>query len=171
MAHEELKEKVAELAVENFKSGLNCPEAVFDAIHRAGLIDVPHECISMATGFGGGIGLSGNTCGALSGAIMSIGAVHGRPDPYAVDASVRAQEIAERIYRIFNNMTNDFMQENGCLTCKDIGNPYSDWHCKERRKKCMKLVGTTAARAVDYILMSKEEAAALPYCANMGGKV
>lgn len=170
MANEELKEKVSEFAVENFRNGLNCPEAVFDALHRAGLLDVPHECIRMASGFGGGIGLTGNACGALSGAIMSIGVVHGRMDPYSVDGSIRGQQMAEQVYRVFNNMTNDFIKENGCLSCKELGSQFADWHCKERRKMCLKLVASTAARAVDYILMDKETAAALPYRSNMAGK-
>jgi hypothetical protein len=30
-------------------------------------------------GFGGGIGLFGDTCGALAGCVMAVSAVHGRP--------------------------------------------------------------------------------------------
>ena len=59
---------VNDYAIENFKSGLNCAESVYDALLRAGVLDVPKETIAMCTGFGGGIGLYGDTCGALSAA-------------------------------------------------------------------------------------------------------
>jgi hypothetical protein len=32
---------------------------------------------AVATGFGGGEGLFGDTCGAITGAVMALGAVHG----------------------------------------------------------------------------------------------
>jgi C_GCAxxG_C_C family probable redox protein len=37
---------------------------------------LPKEARKMATGFGGGIGLFGDSCGALIGAVMAVSAVH-----------------------------------------------------------------------------------------------
>ena len=75
-ALEDMEKYVSDLAIENFKHGLNCCESVFNALQRAGCLkDVPAESVAMCVGFGGGVGLSGCMCGALSGAIMANGAV------------------------------------------------------------------------------------------------
>lgn len=99
----ERREKVVSLAIENFKSGLNCAECVYDALIRAGELKAFPETRAMAIGFGGGIGLSGFTCGALSAAVMANGAVYGRPDPWSVDPEVRGHEISEKYYRRYNH--------------------------------------------------------------------
>lgn len=167
---EERREKVVSLAIENFKNGLNCAECVYDALIRAGELDVAPETRAMAIGFGGGIGLSGFTCGALSAAVMANGAVYGRPDPWKVDPEVRGHEIAEKYYRRYNHMVHDFQEANGGVLCRDICSKYEDWHCKDRRKMCMKMIGATAGMAFDYLQMDNEKAFSLPYYpGNMGG--
>lgn len=166
----DMRTTVCELAIQNFKSGLNCAECVYDALVRGGALKVDPKTIAMCIGFGGGIGLSGNTCGALSAAVMANGAKYGRPDPYAVDAEVRGHEIAEKYYRRYNKMTHDFEKANNGVTCRAICAPYGDWHSKERRIACMKLIGATAAMAYDYLQMPQTEAFTLPYAKdNMGG--
>jgi C_GCAxxG_C_C family probable redox protein len=163
-----LMQEVRDYAIENFKNGLNCAECVLDALMRSGALQVPPETRAMAIGFGGGIGLSGFTCGALSAAVMANGAVYGRPDPWKVDAEVRGHEISEKYYRRYNKMVWDFQAMNEGVLCKDICSKYVDWYHKERRRMCMKLVANTAVMAYDYLQMSQEEAFALPYGKNMG---
>ena len=69
-------------AADNFKQGLNCAESVFKAILDTGVApDFLPETVALATGFGGGMGLTGNNWGALIGAVMAVGAVHGRKNP------------------------------------------------------------------------------------------
>ncbi|HIU64192.1 MAG TPA: C_GCAxxG_C_C family protein [Candidatus Avacidaminococcus intestinavium] len=165
--NEEVAKQVGAYAVQNFKSGLNCSESVFDALVRAGVLDVPPESIAMCIGFGGGIGLSGTTCGALSAAVMANGAVYGRKDPYAVDSTVRGSEIADKYYRRYNKMVEEFTAQNNGVTCAGITGHYADWECKERRIQCMKLVGKTAELAYKYLQIPQEEAFALPYGKNM----
>ena len=86
---------VSDYAIENFKNGLNCAESVMDALVRSGALKDSPEIVGLCTGFGGGIGLAGYTCGALSAAVMANSAVYGRPEPWKVDAEVRGSEIAE----------------------------------------------------------------------------
>lgn len=166
---EELRKKVQDLAIENFKSGLNCAECVVDALIRAGVLDVPPETRAMCIGFGGGIGLAGYTCGALSAAVMANGAVYGRPDPWAVDPEVRGAEIGEKYYRRYNRLAADFAAANGGVLCREITEPRGDWHSKERLVGCLKLIGATAALAYDYLQIPQEEAFRLPYGQNMSG--
>jgi len=64
--------KTAEKAVELFVSGFNCAEATLLVLSeefgkKASVIP------RIATGFGGGIGRTGQICGPLSGAVMAIG--------------------------------------------------------------------------------------------------
>ncbi len=57
------------------QAGYNCAEAVLAAV--TGSMD--H--VSCASGFGGGIGGTGETCGAVTGAIMGMGLALGVRDP------------------------------------------------------------------------------------------
>ena len=169
--NEEVAKQVGEYAVENFKSGLNCAESVFEALQRAGVLeDIPKEAIAMCTGFGGGIGLYGATCGALSAAVLANSAVYGRKDPYAVDAEVRGSEIAAKYYRRYNNLAEEFKKQNGSTSCEGITGHYENWECKDRRVQCMKLVAQTAELAYKYLEIPQEEAFALPYGKNMKTK-
>lgn len=53
MEDQEKKDQIFSYAVENFKNGLNCAECVYDALIRAGVLEVPPETRAMCTGFGG----------------------------------------------------------------------------------------------------------------------
>lgn len=158
---------VSDYAVENFKAGLNCAESVFDALVRAGALKAPEGAVAMCIGLGGGIGLSGHTCGALLAAVIANGAVHGRPDPWAVDPEERGREISAKYYRRYNRLTHEFAARNQGLTCAEISAPLGDWHGKERRKHCLKLIADTAVLALEYLNIPQEEAFALPYGDNI----
>ncbi len=159
---------VSDYAIENFKNGLNCAESVYDALIRAGVLDVPKETVAMCTGFGGGIGLYGETCGALSAAVMANSAIYGRKDPWSIDANIRGSEVAQKYYRRYNNLVREFKEANGCTTCRAIGAPYADWHGKDRRVHCLKLIGATAKLAYKYLQIPQDKAFELPYGENMG---
>ncbi|MGN8895937.1 C-GCAxxG-C-C family protein [Flavonifractor sp. HCP28S3_F3] len=167
---DEIRELCGNYAVENFKNGLNCCESVYNALLRAGVLkNVAPETQAMCIGFGGGIGLSGHTCGALSAIIMACGAVYGRPDPWAVPAEERMAEIAGKYYRRYNRVVHEFESKFGSTDCAGISAPYEDWHSVERRKNCLKLIANSAKLAYDILQVPQEEAFQLPYGENMGG--
>jgi len=63
---------IKERAVENFKGVLNCAQSVISAYSETlGLDNELARAVSV--GFGGGMGISQKTCGAVSGAIIAIG--------------------------------------------------------------------------------------------------
>ena len=64
-------------AIENFKSGYSCSEAIVKAAADSGLVS--HDLIPIATPFSGGIS-SGCLCGAVAGMQLVIGALQGRQD-------------------------------------------------------------------------------------------
>lgn len=158
---------VGAYAVENFKAGLNCAESVFDALVRSGALKAPEGALAMCTGLGGGIGLSGNSCGALLAAVIANGAVHGRTDPWAVDPEEWGREIAAKYYRRYNRLTHEFTARNRGLTCTEITSHFEDWHGRERRKHCLKLIADTAVLALEYLNISQAEAFTLPYGDNI----
>lgn len=168
---EELCKLASDYAIENFKSGLNCAESVYNALLRAGVLEgVDPATISMVIGFGGGVGLSGCICGALAAGVAANGAIHGRKDPYAVPAEVRGAEIAEKYYSRYNNLIHDFTEAYGSPLCGEICGKYEDFHGRDRKVGCMKMVGGAAALACRYVLMDQEEAEKLPYRENIGGR-
>ena len=162
------REKVREYAIEGFRNGLNCAESVFDSLQRSGMLEVSEGAIAMCVGFGGGIGLSGYTCGALSAAVMAVGAKHGRKDPWAVPAEERGPQIAQKYYRRYNRLVDDFRKIHGVPLCREITSGM-EWSSKERRLKCMNLIGDTAVLAYDYLKIPQEEAFILEYKDNMSG--
>jgi len=77
--------------------------------------DIP----KMASAFGGGVGRSGALCGALAGATLSIGLVHGRKTP--ADSRDPAYQRAHALYL-------EFQKQMGNTTCRgltglDLSNP------------------------------------------------
>jgi ADP-ribosylglycohydrolase len=78
MTPEELIAQVKQRAKANFKTGMNCAESVFEAVLSQIDTGLPHEIMCVMTGFGGGGGYFGDTCGALVGAMAALGAVYGR---------------------------------------------------------------------------------------------
>jgi C_GCAxxG_C_C family probable redox protein len=90
----------------------NCAQSVFAACG-------PHEglseqtCLALAGPFGGGMGRSGEVCGAVTGALMVLG--------------IRCQEMATNpaqargpLYKRVNEFTDEFKQRNGNLLCREL---------------------------------------------------
>lgn len=171
MESKTISQLASEYAIENYKNGLNCAESVYNALLRAGALrDVAPETVAMVIGFGGGVGLSGSICGALAASVVANGAKYGRPDPYAVPTEVRGSEIAKKYYARYNNLICDFAEANGSPLCKEICGKYEDFHSKERKVGCLRMIGATAELACRYLEMTPEEAAKLPYRERVGEK-
>ncbi len=73
----------------------------------------------LAAGFGGGIGGSGATCGALVGAVMAVGLIHGR------DSSEEERGAAGAISRQIHDAFEEQMGSTACrkLTGLDLTTP------------------------------------------------
>jgi len=103
---------VVERALEYFASGFNCAEAVLLSLAEATQVNC--ACIPrMATGFGGGIGRTGDVCGAISGAVMALGLAFGRDT--ATDADAK-----EDTYSKVALLVNAFSNEYGSVSCRDL---------------------------------------------------
>lgn len=106
-------QQAVEAATARFdKAGYNCAESVLYGVATA--LDLPagEAVLRVATPFGGGIGLAGCICGALSGAVMALGLALGRTAPNA-EQKKRAYTHAERVWR-------RFVERAGGEDCRDI---------------------------------------------------
>jgi C_GCAxxG_C_C family probable redox protein len=99
-------------ASDTFAQGYSCSQAVLSArCEQYGLKQ--KTALTIATGFGGGMGRSGNTCGAVTGAIAIIGLHLG---------SDRAgdKEAKENTYQTVREFIAGFEQEFGSINCTEL---------------------------------------------------
>lgn len=169
----DLISQAKENAKHNYLNGLNCAESVLKSIIDTGIIDFPPEIVALATGFGGGMGLTGNNCGALTGGVMAIGAVHGRRDPMEKQFKDGIKQLYGNpgLYRLFNAFPHQFKEKFGSVDCKKINKNCTDWQDEERRKRCLNIAIETAGLAIEFILKGKNEGYTQPFGINMANKI
>ncbi len=104
--------RVPARAEEVFAQGYNCSQAVLLACGEGrGL--APDVALRVAGPFGGGIGRLGETCGAVSGAIMALGLAYSKVKPDDNDSR-------ERGYKLAREFIDRFTQMHGSVVCRDL---------------------------------------------------
>ena len=99
----------SEKAVELFKQGYNCAQAVFAAFSEE--VGLPVDTmLKLSSGFGGGIGRMREVCGAFNGAVLVVGALYGTDDPAGKTGT----------YTIIQELAAQFKAEMGSLICRDL---------------------------------------------------
>jgi C_GCAxxG_C_C family probable redox protein len=175
MTREETIEEIKQRARKNFSLGYNCAECVTEAVFSTIDTGLPQEVKKLATGFGGGIGLYGDTCGALAGAVMAVSAVHGRTalpegeDRKDIAAKSKKQLYGKPgLYRIFNQIPNSVHEKYGATLCRDLAAKWrNDWLCREHALFCRDLITDIAGIAAELLLTDTEEVAGR----NLGSNV
>jgi C_GCAxxG_C_C family probable redox protein len=100
-----------EKATSGFVQGLNCAQSIVSSYGpRFGLGG--ELAIKLASGFGGGIGHLGETCGAVTGAIMVIGLKHG--------GAVGDEAVSEKTYALVAQFLEKFKARHGSVLCRDL---------------------------------------------------
>ncbi|MDR3348122.1 MAG: C-GCAxxG-C-C family protein [Acidaminococcales bacterium] len=133
-------EKAAALSGEKYKKGINCAEAIvvtFDELCNLGI----GENVRLASCFGGGIGHAGDLCGALSGSVMVLGALAGRPRP---PEGERAS-----MYDLSKGFYEKFAAANSAANCDTLRK--FDFGTREQNINCLKLVVKTASLLAEYL--------------------
>ncbi len=143
-------EKVEQEAKNCFKQGLNCSECVMTAMLNNFETGLPAEVITLATGFGGGMGHTKNTCGAITGAVMALSAMVGRKNPMAKETMPERIAELQDIYAVVGKMVNEIKDEYGTLICSELSDPHGDWEGKERKRNCMQMITYCAGLAAKY---------------------
>ncbi len=99
-------------AVELFKSGYNCSQAVFGAFAEELGIDFD-TAVKISSSFGGGMGRMREVCGALTGSFMALGMLEGGYD--ARDNKAKAEH-----YKNVQELAEKFRQQNGSIICREL---------------------------------------------------
>jgi len=102
-----------EKALESFKKGYNCSQSVFSAYSDIFNVD-RDTALLIASGLGGGIGRTGNVCGAVTGAVLILGLKYGFFKEDEVDLG------KERIYPKVKEFLKRFEEENKSIICKEL---------------------------------------------------
>lgn len=102
----------AQKAKNLFLSGMNCAQAVFCAFADDLGIDMKTAQL-LSSSFGGGMGRMREVCGAVSGALMVLGVMHGYTDQSSPSAK------AEH-YRRVQQFAKYFKEENGSIICREL---------------------------------------------------
>ncbi len=98
-------------AVECFCRGAACSQAVLGTYGP--LFGLPREqAIKLASGFAGGMRLA-QTCGAVTGAFMTLGLQHAGPNCDQRDSR-------EKVYAAIRAFTAQFQQRNHTIVCKEL---------------------------------------------------
>lgn len=139
-----------------FRQGLNCSECVMLSFMQHYNKDLSNEALALATGFGGGMGHTKNTCGAITGAVMALSSVLGRQNPFEKETiPERVQELKE-IYSYIAPMVNEIEETYGSLICKEISAPLGEFDGKARKKNCLQIIGYCSGLAVKYAQLAEE---------------
>ena len=99
-------------AVQLFNSNFNCSQAVLAAFADDFGMDEA-AALKVGSGFGGGIGCSGGTCGALTGAVMALGLCCGTADPS--DKTTKTE-----VYRKVRRLTEEYKLRTGSTICREL---------------------------------------------------
>jgi C_GCAxxG_C_C family probable redox protein len=102
----------AEKAKKQFEEGFSCALAVLSTYSdRFGL--EKESALRIACGFGGGIGRTGRTCGAVTGAVMVIGLKHGQVD-------VTDEEARQKTHKLAKKFIDKFTALHGSIECREL---------------------------------------------------
>ena len=102
----------ADKAVQLFKEGYNCSQAVFAAFAEDYGID-RELALRLSSSFGGGMGRMREVCGAVSGMFLTAGLETGSAD--GPDREGKAANYAE-----VQALADKFRKENGSIICREL---------------------------------------------------
>ena len=95
-----------------FYEGYNCAQAVFCAFADETGLPVD-ESARLASSFGGGMGRLREVCGAVSGALLAVGAIAGYDDP-------KDPEAKKEHYRLVQEFARRFREKHGSIVCREL---------------------------------------------------
>ena len=142
-----------EKAVELFKEGFNCSQAVVGAFaDKYGF--TCEQALKMSASFGGGIGRMRETCGAACGLFMLAGLETGSTD--GADRDGKATN-----YALVQELAEEFKQRNGALRCADllglskkepvVSTPEARTNQYYAKRPCVKMVEEAARIWCEYL--------------------
>lgn len=99
-------------ALSLFKNGFRCSQAILSTYGLQFGLD-QELALKLASPFGGGMGSLGNTCGAVTGAIMVIGLKYGNSKVGEIKKKEKANQITK-------DFVEKFKSRNGSVMCREL---------------------------------------------------
>lgn len=100
------------IALHKFEEGFNCAQSSFYPFAKSvGMSS--EDALKLTTAFGAGMIYRGDTCGAVTGAMMAIGLKYGRDNVNDTDAK-------ELTYFLVKELHNKFTDKFGSIQCKQL---------------------------------------------------
>ena len=141
-----------EKAMEKFKEGYNCAQAV--VLAYSDLLDMDESTLAkISSSFGGGFGRMREICGSVSGMGMVLGLLYACDDASNKEAKAAHYERVQEVARAFE-------EKNGSIVCRELlglsekhDAPTPEARTNEYYKKrpCAELVGDSAEILEEYI--------------------
>lgn len=123
-----------------FKEGYNCAESIFKTFKPLVAPQMNDDVVRMFTGFGGGYGHAGCTCGALAASVAVLGMIKGRID---------VSEDRDPAYNIAKEFHDRFEGKFGGTCCRVLNeHPFDS---KEHLRNCLKITGNTAKLLAEFM--------------------
>jgi C_GCAxxG_C_C family probable redox protein len=119
------EEEAVKYASDSWDKGFNCAESALRGVCHGMGIELPDVALKISTPFGGGVGRCEDLCGALSGAVMGIGATLGRKE--ANDDKFTSYNAAKKLHE-------QFAGNFGSTLCKELN--HGDFKSKEHEARC-----------------------------------
>ena len=107
-----MTDETVKLAMKYFSSDYNCAQSVMKSVLESKGLDF-NEIFNLAAGFGGGVGLQGHICGAVSGAVAAIGVINGKK-------YTDTKKHKEKTYESSEKFMKRFAGKNGSIICDDL---------------------------------------------------
>ena len=106
------KKSIVDIAVSHHREGFGCSQALLLAFAPKFGLD-NETALRISTGFAGGLARLGETCGAVTSALMIIGLKYGKTKPDDERAKEFTYYYAEEFY-------DGFRARNGSIFCRDL---------------------------------------------------
>lgn len=139
-------DKVREDAEEYFRRGnYYCSEAIVASVRDNIAPEMPEAMIAAASGFPVGVGKSKCMCGAVSGAVLSVGYLFGRTGPSSPTdpRSVKTLELANEVQQAF--------RDSHRVLCCSVQTKGMDMASGEHKTQCIAFTGEMAAKTAELI--------------------
>lgn len=148
-------EKVQADAEELFQSGsFYCSEAIVASIRKNIAPDMPEQLIAVASGFPVGVGRSKCMCGAVSGAVISLGYLFGRTKP-----STPTDPKSQHCLKLANEVQESFRNNHKGVLCCHVHTKDMDMASGEHKKQCISFTGEMAAKTAEIAIREMKIAA------------
>lgn len=141
-----------EAAMENFKKGYNCSQAIVLAF--ADMLPVDRVLLlRLASSFGGGMGRLREVCGSVSGMFMIAGLLYGYDGP-------ETGQIKAEHYAGIQELAKRFEEKHGTIICRemlglsvrhDVPTPEARTAEYYKKRPCAEIIGDAAEILDQYI--------------------